>query len=438
MRPNVLVFDDQQAVVEALEVLFEVHRIPMAAAATPEEVLRRVARGDVGVLIQDMNFSPHETSGREGIALFRCVRQADPELPILLITAWASLETAVQLVKEGASDYLEKPWDDDHLVVTVRNLLEMRRLKRENRKLQEGRRLERAELAERHELCVLVYESDAIHRVLTVALNVADSAAPVLISGPSGSGKEKIAEIIQANSPRSAAPFVRVNLGALPENLMESELFGAEAGAYTGLRQLHVGRFEAADRGTLFLDEIDSLSLAGQVKLLRVLQSGEYQRLGSSATRTADVRIISATNADLKSAIRDGRFREDLYYRLNVIELRIPPLARRADDVLPLARHFIDQAAGERGSPAPVLTPEAEEALRAHPWPGNVREVENRARRAVLVGGGSRIGPGDLDLPDAPTAAAAESRDTNDSGERRLVEEALLRADGMVSRAAEE
>jgi len=440
MPPSVLVFDDQQAVVEALEVLFEVHRIPMAAAATPEEVLARVARGDVGVLIQDMNFSPYETSGREGIDLFRRVRQADAELPILLITAWASLETAVQLVKEGASDYLEKPWDDDRLVMTVRNLLEMRRLKLENRRLHEGRRLEREALAERHDLSGLVYESDVMHRVLTVALNVADSVAPVLISGPSGSGKERIAEIIQANSPRRAAPFVRVNLGAIPENLMESELFGAESGAYTGLRQLHVGRFEAANHGTLFLDEIDSLSLAGQVKLLRVLQSGEYQRLGSSATRTADVRILSATNADLRGAIRDGRFREDLYYRLNVIELSVPPLSQRPEDVLPLARHFLERAALERNAPPAELSPETQQALLGHAWPGNVRELENRIRRAVLVGAGGPVGAAELDLAEKtagssrtiPAAAAEEP------GERRVIEEALLRANGMVSRAAEE
>jgi len=446
MPLHVLIYDDQWAVVEALQVLFEVHRIPMAAAATQAEVLRKVEGGDVGVLIQDMNFSPHETSGREGIELFRRVRQADAELPILLITAWASLETAVLLVKEGASDYLEKPWDDDRLVTTVRNLLEMRRLKLENRRLEEGRRLERAALAQRHDLCDLVYESDAMHRVLALALNVADSVAPVLLSGPSGSGKEKIAEIIQANSPRRDRSFVRVNLGAIPENLMESELFGAEPGAYTGLRQLHVGRFEAAGGGTLFLDEIDALSLAGQVKLLRVLQSGEYQRLGSSASRSADVRVLSATNADLKSAIRDVRFREDLYYRLNVIELKLPPLSQRPEDILPLARHFLERAARERGAPPPVFSPEAEQAMRGYEWPGNVRELENRVRRAVLVGARELVGPAELDLGDtaafpsraASEASVAESSEAEESGERRAVEEALVRAGGMVSRAAEE
>ena len=441
MPLSVLVFDDQRAVVEALQVLFEVHGIPMSAAATPQEVLREIAEGDVGVLIQDMNFSPHETSGREGIDLFRRARQADAELPILLITAWGSLQTAVQLVKEGACDYLEKPWDDDRLVTTVRNLLEMRRLKLENKRLQETRRHERAALAQRHDLCDLVYESDAMHRVLTVALNVADSVAPVLLSGPSGSGKEKIAEIIRANSPRRHGPFVRVNLGAIPENLMESELFGAEPGAYTGLRQLHVGRFEAADGGTLFLDEIDSLSLAGQVKLLRVLQSGEYQRLGSSATRTADVRVVSATNADLKRAIREGLFREDLYYRLNVIELNVPSLSQRPEDVLPLARHFLERAALEKEAPPPGFSEEAEQALREHPWPGNVRELENRVRRAVLVGAREIVGAAELDLP-VPTGlasrAAADGPEAEEPGERQRIQEALLRAEGMVSRAAEE
>jgi len=219
---------------------------------------------------------------------------------------------------------------------------------------------------------------------------------------------------------------------------MESELFGAEPGAYTGLRQLHIGRFEAADGGTLFLDEIDSLSLAGQVKLLRVLQLGEYQRLGSSATRSADVRVLSATNADLKKAIGEGRFREDLYYRLNVIELNVPPLSRRSEDILPLARHFLERAARERGAPPPALSPQAEQALRAHGWPGNVRELENRIRRAVLVGAKDRVGPEELDLTGATAPASPEGPVADESDERRLIEEALLRADGMVSRAAEE
>jgi DNA-binding NtrC family response regulator len=434
---KVLVYDDQAAVVDALAVLFEIHGIPMVAVSTRGEVLDRIARGDIGVVIQDMNFSPNRTSGEEGIELFRSIREADSGMPVLLITAWASVETAVQLIKEGATDYLAKPWDDDRLVTTVKNLLTMRRLQMDNERLQRSREAVRRSLSDRYELSGLIYESDAMHEVISVALNVADSDAPVLVTGPSGSGKEKIAETIQANSRRSAGPFVRVNLGAIPEELMESELFGAEPGAYTGSKKLRVGRFEAANEGTLFLDEIDSLSLAGQVKLLRVLQSGEYQRLGSSATRRTDTRIISATNSDLDEAIRDGRFREDLFFRLNVIELSIPPLASRTDDILPLAAFFLARLAGEGG--AAELTPDAEAALLRYPWPGNVRELENRLRRATLVRRGGRIEPHDLDLPDGtgrgegdPAAGAGRAQ-----AERRRIEEALERAEGVVSRAAE-
>src|SRR5262245_574501 len=316
---RVLIVDDQASVVDALSVLFRLHDIPYSVAATPESALREARGPDVGIVLQDMNFAPNETSGDEGIRLFRAVRAAAPDVPVLLMTAWASLETAVRLVKEGASDYLAKPWDDDKLVLTVKNLLRLRALELENARLRQARE----ELRVHHELCELVYESDAMHRAVLLAVNVAGSDAPVLITGPSGAGKEKLAEIVQANSRRRERPFLRVNVGALPQELMESELFGAEAGAYTGASRLRAGHFETADGGTLFLDEIDALTLPGQVKLLRVLQSGEFQRLGSSLTRRADVRIVSATNTDLRQAIVEGRFREDLFYRLNVIEIAV-------------------------------------------------------------------------------------------------------------------
>jgi len=446
MQLKVLVFDDQATVVDALSILFDVHDIPVVTANTRSDVLRLIAGGEIGAVIQDMNFSSHETSGEEGIALFRRIRQADARMPVLLITAWASLETAVRLIKEGATDYMAKPWDDDRLVHTVRNLLEMRRLQLENDRFAGERARAREAIADAHDLCGLVYESDAMHRVLEIALNVADSDAPVLVSGPSGAGKEKIAEIVLANSPRREEPFVRVNLGALPENLMEAELFGAEAGAFTGAEKRREGRFEAADGGTLFLDEIDSLSLAGQVKLLRVLQSGEFQRLGSSTNRRADVRIISATNADLEAAVAEGRFREDLYYRLNVIELRIPPLAARRDDVLPLARHFLKTFAIEGAVLS--LTRQTESRLRAHDWPGNVRELENRCRRAILVARDRPIEEGDLDIEPTATPSTDREKETPGpagaphpsgvTGERRRIEEALVRSDGVVARAAED
>jgi DNA-binding NtrC family response regulator len=445
---KVLVYDDQAAVVDALRVLFEIHDIPLVSATGQDDVLDLIAREPVGVVIQDMNFSPNQTSGQEGIDLFHRIREIEPDLPVLLITAWASLETAVQLIKEGANDYLAKPWDDDKLVTTVKTLLRMRALQLENTRLQADRRHARAALAESYDLCDLIYESDAMHHIVSIALNVADSNAPVLITGPSGSGKEKVAEIIKANSRHPDGPFVRVNLGAIPESLMESELFGAESGAYTGLKGTRIGRFEAAHGGTLFLDEIDALPLSGQVKLLRVLQSGEFQRLGSSRTRSSSVRIISATNTDLEAAIAEGRFREDLYYRLNVVEITLPPLRTRTEDIGPLSRHFLARfTAGREAGPLKLGT-EVVAALEQQAWPGNVRELENRIQRATLVAGGTAITPADLGLePGGETAspnradgpgAADRSVDAATSAQRRRIEEALVKADGVVARAAQE
>jgi len=438
-RLKVLIVDDEPAVAHALGVLFDLHDISHVAAVSPEEAGQRLQDEPVGVVIQDMNFGAEKTSGEDGVQFFRQIRSMDPEMPVLLITAWASLETAVELVKEGASDYLSKPWDDEKLVLSVQNFLKMRELQIENRRLQEKGLKAREALAAQHDLCGLVYESDTMQRLVALAVNVGASNAPVLVTGPSGAGKEKLAEIVQASSGRRSAPFVRVNVGALPEELMEAELFGAEAGAYTGARGLRVGRFEAADRGTLFLDEIDALSLAGQVKLLRVVQSGEYQRLGSSATRQADVRIISASNASLEDAVAEGRFREDLYYRLNVLELAVPPLAQRPEDVLPLARHFIARAAEESGREAPELRPEAAEALVQYRWPGNVRELQNRMQRVMLTATGGSIGLSDLDLG-TPTRGAPPTATPSPGpldAERRQLEQALVDADGVVARAAE-
>jgi DNA-binding NtrC family response regulator len=354
------------------------------------------------------------------------------------MTAWGSIETAVELVKEGASDYIEKPWDDEKLVATLRNLVRMRELEIENSQLRDELRHTREELEQRFDLRGLVYASEAMHQVVQLAVNVAESDAPVPITGPNGCGKERLAEIIQANSTRRDQPFVRVNVGAIPEELMESELFGAEPGAYTGLRKLRSGRFESADRGTLFLDEIDSLSLAGQVKLLRVLQSGEFQRLGSSRTRKADVRVLSATNTDLGEAIEAGRFREDLFFRLNVVELQLPGLVARRDDVLPLARHFLELFGRDIDSSSRPegLSPAAEDALVAYDWPGNVRELENRVRRATLVARGEPIQPAHLDLAgDTPFVPRLSD---DDARERRELVAVLSRADGIVARAAEE
>jgi DNA-binding NtrC family response regulator len=443
---KVLVIDDQEAVRTALSVLLDLHGIDCLAAATPEEGLRAVRTEDVGVVIQDMNFTKDTTSGEEGIALFREIHALDPDLPVILLTAWTALESAVMLVKEGAADYLAKPWDDAKLLITVQNLLSLRVARDENLRLRGHDTRARAEIAKRFDLKGLVYQSRRMHDLVSLAVHVAPSDAPVLITGPNGSGKERLAEIVQSSSRRASKPFVTVNAGGLPDQLLEAELFGAEAGAYTGATKLRIGRFEAADGGTLFLDELGNLSQAGQMKLLRVLQTGEFQRLGSNVTRTSNVRLISATNADLRAEIAAGRFREDLYFRLNVIELQLPGLASRPEDIRPLAQHFL-----ARHDSKVTLSPEAVSALERHDWPGNVRELENRIQRAVLVSDGRPIRAADLGLDESspPTTSSLSPAPTSNSSmpassgtlagmERETIEAALERAHGVVSRAAAE
>ena len=449
---KVLIVDDQPAVRTALALLFELHGLEALTASSPEEALDLVASEDIGAVVQDMNFTQHDTTGKDGVALFRAVRELDADLPIVLLTAWGSFEIAVQLVKEGANDYMAKPWDDDKLVRIVRKLFQLRGLQQENVRFRaQGLRMRRT-LAARYDLCGLIYASAQMQSVVSLAVTVAASDAPILITGANGAGKEKLAEIVQANSRRKAAPFIKVNVGALPDQLLEAELFGAEAGAFTGAAKLRIGRFEAAAGGTLFLDELGNLSPSGQAKLLRVLQTGEFERLGSSVTRKVDVRIVSATNADLPRAIVDGTFREDLFFRLNVIELQIPPIAERPDDILPLAEHFLAALPGPDGAVTATLGDRARDALLQHEWPGNVRELQNRIHRATLVCGGGVILPEHLGLGATPVptlppprASTAARRPTIDPAprppgppdpDRAVIEDALNRAGGIVSKAA--
>jgi DNA-binding NtrC family response regulator len=422
---NVLIVEDQPAVANALRLLFQLHDVPAIVAVSPEEAMRFVERREAAIVLQDMNFAPGATGGEEGVALFRRIRAAAPDLPILLMTAWTSLETAVQLVKEGAADYMAKPWDDARLIAEIRMLLRARELREEEERERESRAKSRRSLARAHDLRGIVYESEAMHRVVSLAVQIAPSDVPVLITGPNGAGKEKIAEIIHAGSRRRHRPLVKVNAGAIPDELIESELFGAEPGAYTGSTRLRIGRFEAANGGTLFLDEIGNLSAAGQMKLLRVLQTGEFERLGSSETRKVDVRVLCATNVDLHDAIARGTFRQDLYFRIAVVEIAVAALRERREDVLPLAEAFLS-GSGRR------LDDAARAALLAHAWPGNVRELQNRTQRAIALGSGETITPGDLGLE-----STTDSRTPEGTIERRQIEIALLNADGNVSRAAE-
>ena len=422
--PTVLLIDDNPAVRTALEVLLSLQGLGVVEASGPDEGLHLLAKSDIDLVIQDMNFRREATSGEEGVVLFHRIRKVHPDLPIILLTAWTHLETAVDLVKAGAADYLSKPWDDTRLLTTVRNLLQLRSAILEKQALAGSRRKVREALKERFDLRGVVYDSDAMHELLVTATQVAPAEVPVLITGPNGAGKEVVADIIQANSACADGPFIKVNVGALPGELMESELFGAEAGAYTGAAKTRQGRFEAADGGTLFLDEIGNLSLAGQAKLLRVLQTGEFERLGSSVTRRVRVRVLSATNADLRAAIRESRFREDLFYRLNVIELKVPSLAARLDDVVPLARHFLE--------PGFILDESAVKALRNYSWPGNIRELANVIRRACLLTSDRVIRAATLALPEHDVEAGPVEREPD----RQDIEQALQRSSGVVAQAA--
>jgi DNA-binding NtrC family response regulator len=420
--PTVLVVDDNDAIATALDVLLSMHDIRTVSVRTPAAALERLAAEPIDLVIQDMNFQADTTSGQEGEALFRAIRAAHPDLPVILLTAWTHLESAVDLVKAGAADYLAKPWDNRRLLATVQNLIELGQARRELSAVRAGERPRTGELDRRFDLRGMVFADPATERVVSLACQVARADVPVLITGPNGAGKERVAAILQANSSVKDGPFVTLNCGALPSVLVEAELFGADAGAYTGATRAREGKFEAADGGTLFLDEIGNLSAAAQMKLLRVLETGRFQRLGSNREQQVKVRILSATNADLPALIRAGSFREDLYYRLNVIEVRVPPLAERPRDILPIAESFLP--AGKR------LGADARAALVRHRWPGNVRELRNALQRAALLATADELTAADLGL-EAEAPADAEL-------DRATIELALSRAGGVVSQAASE
>ncbi|MGO4222387.1 sigma-54-dependent transcriptional regulator [Lysobacter sp. TAF61] len=424
---TILVIDDNHAVHVALDVLFSLADLRVLSAESPEEGVQMLENESIDLVIQDMNFTADTTSGEEGIALFRTIRDRFPDLPIILLTAWTRLESAVSLVKAGAADYLGKPWDDHKLMTAVTNLLELGEANRALAERRADERRRRKELERDYDLRGVIFDDPASERLISLACNVARANVPVLISGPNGAGKERIAEIIQANSSVRTGPFVTLNCGALPSELIEAELFGADAGAYTGANKSREGKFEAADGGTLLLDEIGNLPPAGQMKLLRVLETGRFQRLGSNRERQVDVRVIAATNADLPAMIRAGTFREDLYYRLNVIELRVPPLSERRGDILPLAEHFLE---GRR-----QLGEAARSALLRHAWPGNVREMKNAIQRALLLGQSERIEPDELGLPE--TAQMPRLHGDDEIG-REAIEAAMRRAGGVLSQAAAE
>ena len=372
---KILIVDDTPAVLQALSLLLEIHGYEVVTTTSPEQAIQYVNKLRVSLVIQDMNFTGDTTSGEEGKSLFYRIRELDPHLPVILITAWTDLEQAIELVKAGAVDYIAKPWDDQKLINTITNLVALGKANQASEKLKRQQDATANTQTAANNIG-LIYASSAMQRIVDMAVQVAKSDISVLITGANGSGKEKIAEVIQAHSQIASGPFIKINCGALPADLIEAELFGAEAGAYTGANKKRIGLFEAADGGTLFLDEIGNLPYSGQTKLLRVIQTGEFQRLGSVNTIKTKVRVISATNSNLRDAIAAGEFREDLYYRLNVIELQVPSMAERIDDIMPLVSHFL---------PSRELSLSAENELKKHSWQGNVREIENTCKRVAVL-----------------------------------------------------
>lgn len=392
---RILLVDDSPDILDALDLLLGLHEHQTVSASTVRDAQRIAEHQQIDLVIQDMNFTGDMTSGEEGKRLFYELQKIKPGLPVILITAWTQLETAVELVKAGAADYLPKPWDDNKLLELV------------------AKYTSSVSVSERP----LIYQSNVMAALVAKAEQAAKADVNLMITGANGAGKENLADYIHACSSRADQAFVKVNMGALPAELMEAELFGAEKGAFTGADKRRTGRFEAANGGTLFLDEIGNLSLGGQMKLLRVLQSGEFERVGSSETVKVDVRVIAATNADLPAMVKAGSFREDLWFRLNVIEFAVPPLAARREDIVPLAQHFL--------SAEYSLSDDAKAYLMQQPWPGNVRELQNACARACVFSASKILSAADFSGGDAVIS------------EREQVEQALIEHNWVIKKAAE-
>ena len=428
---RILIADDQPDVLDALRLLLSDEGYLVDQARSPGEALARIEAADVDLAILDLNYTRDTTSGQEGLDLLDRIHAVEPALPVLVMTAWSSVASAVAAMRRGARDYIEKPWDDDRLLAAVRTQIELRRSVRRNERLEEaGARLRRPP--------VFIAESPAMKSVRATIERIAPSDAAVLVTGEHGTGKEVVAAWIHQRSDRHVRPMVTMNAGGLAEGVAESELFGHVKGAFTDARSDRIGCFEIADEGTLFLDEIANMPVRLQAKLLRVLQTGEVQRLGSSRTRFVNVRCISATNADVPAEVSAGRFREDLLYRLNTVEIHLPPLRDRPEDLAPLAAHFLARYAARYGTRATGLARDAAAALRAHRWPGNVRELAHALERAVLMADANagEITARELALRPVPAAGAPLEELPLEDIEQAFIAKALARYDGDVQRAA--
>src|SRR3954469_4981424 len=373
--PKILIADDQPDVLAALRLLLKGESYDIIPASSPASVMKVIEKQEVDLILIDLNYARDTTSGSEGLDLLSRIRAADPTLPVVVMTAWGSVDLAVEAMRRGARDFIQKPWDNARLLAVLRTQVELAEA------LRRGRRLEAENMALRdessNELPQIVAESPAMKSVLNLVERIGPADANVLITGENGTGKEVVTRLLHSISSRRNKPLISLNAGALAEGVFESELFGHVRGAFTDAKSDRVGRFELADSGTLFLDEIGNVPLNLQAKLLRVLETGEFERVGSSKTQKVNVRLLSATNADLHAEVTQGRFRQDLLFRLNTVEIRLPPLRDRIEDIPVLAEHFLKLHRERYRRPIMGFTPEAIDALRQHLWPGNVRELDH-------------------------------------------------------------
>ncbi|HLU06976.1 MAG TPA: sigma-54 dependent transcriptional regulator [Woeseiaceae bacterium] len=429
---RILIADDQCDVLGALQLLLKGEPFAVETAASPAAVLAAVGKSAFDALLIDLNYTRDTTSGQEGLDLLKTVRQLEPELPVIVMTAWGTVDIAVAAMREGASDFIEKPWDNQRLLSVLRNQVELGRALRLARRLQAEKDLLHAADGD------FIAESAAMQPVLQLVGRIAPSDANILITGEAGVGKGELARLIHARSKRSSNAFISVNMGGIADSIFESEMFGHVRGAFTDAKSDRIGRFELADGGTLFLDEIACLPFNLQGKLLRVLESGDYEPVGSSRTRQANVRVISATNGNLGAMISDGAFRDDLLFRLNTVELRLPPLRERREDIMLLAARFLDIYTRKYGRDSGGFARDAAQALLRYPWPGNVRELSHVVERAVLIGG-PQLQAGDLMLERrAVNDSAALKQLKLEEAEELLIRNALDRCGGNVQAAAEQ
>jgi len=431
-QPHVLVADDQRDVLEALRLLLKGEGFLVETVASPAGILAALDKYDFDLVLMDLNYTRDTTSGREGLDLLPRLRELDSTLPVIVMTAWSTIDGAVEAMRQGARDYVEKPWDNARLLATLSTQFELGRALRRSQRLE----LEN-QMLRRDGLPALIAESRVMQPVLELMKRVAPSDANVLVTGEHGTGKEVAARWIHAASDRADGTLVTVDVGAISDGVFESELFGHVKGSFTDARADRVGYFELADTGTLFLDEIANIPTKQQAKFLRVLETGELQRVGSSRTQHVDVRVLSATNVDLHQVVGKGEFREDLLYRLNTVEIRLPPLRDRREDIPLLGAHFLQIHAQKYRREIEGFDRSAMQAMLSHGWPGNVRELQHVVERAVLMAPGSKIRSEDLGLQARRESGPQLEEMSLEDAERTLIQSALARHDGNVSRAAE-